>query len=131
VREGVKKLKFIINGLDLHVNIDERDFRVKFLRHNCQNRAKYAAGVYLLWNKKDTVVYVGQSNNIRKRILEHKAVHYNWKWTKMSFIEENNLNYRLITEALLISHFTPLYNKLGIDDGSMINTQTVDDRGVN
>ena len=70
----------------------------------------YEPGVYLLWYN-EKVVYVGQTKqDVRKRLLKHE----NKKWNRYSFVPVINENERLMTELLLIEHFNPMYNKIGI-----------------
>lgn len=62
-------------------------------------------GVYILYNQ-NTVVYVGQSNCIEKRLLQHTDKIYD----KVSTIECTEEKGRLAIETALINQHRPKYN---------------------
>jgi len=65
-------------------------------------------GVYILSNKDDKIIYIGQSKNILLRITQHR----NKPWTHYQYIVEKNDAARGILESKLIKEYNPLYNIL-------------------
>ena len=64
-------------------------------------------GVYFLWNSK-TLIYVGKSTNIRRRLIEHKRAK---KFTSYSFIPIDDVDKMSLLEAYFIVKYKPKLNK--------------------
>lgn len=67
-------------------------------------------GVYLLYNIKDELIYVGQTNNLRTRLSSH-CKNENKEWTYAHIIPIPHKEHRLFTEAILIRYLNPINNK--------------------
>jgi predicted GIY-YIG superfamily endonuclease len=68
------------------------------------------AGVYILHNENNKIIYVGQSKNMRQRLLSHcKNENKDWKYAYIIPINHND--HRLYTESILIRYLNPLNNK--------------------
>jgi excinuclease UvrABC nuclease subunit len=65
-------------------------------------------GVYILRNKDDVILYIGQSTDIQHRVTQHK----NKPWKYYQFIIENDSAARGNLESELIIKYNPLYNIL-------------------
>lgn len=77
---------------------------------NDLQKYRHEAGVYGLY-KKEELVYVGTSNNVYMRILEH------FYENKKSFDSikvniDNNITFNEISEVYIIAKLKPKYNKL-------------------
>ncbi len=77
-----------------------------------------ATGVYYLYNMDGTVIYIGKSNNIRKRVLTHFANKGNHKALEMrnairdvSFELTGNELVALLLESDEIKKYLPIYNR--------------------
>ena len=81
---------------------------------------KNKSGVYLLI-KDNTVIYVGQSYNINKRLLSH---HYGFGCEVIVVIEQNSKR-RLELESSLIRKLKPIYNNN--DKDVVVNVATKED----
>jgi DNA polymerase-3 subunit epsilon len=77
-----------------------------------------ATGVYYLHNEDGTIVYIGKSNNIRKRVITHFSNKGNHKALEMrnsirdvSFEVTGNELIALLLESDEIKKFLPVYNR--------------------
>jgi len=84
-------------------------------------------GIYILKNKRDNVIYIGKSTNIRNRVRTHLK---NDSWhavpslpnplaaetTKIDYIVTENEAWALIKESELIKKYKPRYNIMLRDD---------------
>ncbi len=69
------------------------------------------SGVYMLYDKNDYLIYIGQSKNINQRIQQHcKNENKDWSYAKVILID--NKEHRLIIEKLLIAYIKPSNNKI-------------------
>lgn len=74
-------------------------------------------GVYFLKDDNDRVIYIGKSNQLRKRVETHlrggktrKSIEMREKIAKVDFIETGNELMALLREALFIKKIRPKYN---------------------
>jgi len=65
------------------------------------------AGVYVLYNNNE-IVYIGKSNNIKNRIVNHRADKKFDKVKSILFKDSGNIN---LYEPYLIQKYKPMYNK--------------------
>lgn len=79
------------------------------------------SGLYILFNRAGYAIYVGQSENIKKRVrssLRQTDGSYDYKKTHeaeyIQCFEERDETERLILEILLIGKLRPLYNINGL-----------------
>ena len=76
------------------------------------------AGIYFLFDKDKTLIYIGQARNIRKRVAIHiseesLAICSNLPSSEVEYIyylNVNNYNERNILEALYIYFYNPMFN---------------------
>ncbi len=72
--------------------------------------------VYRLYDEDDTIVYVGMTNNVDRRVKAHR------RDKSFAYVKSDELPSRAlaeVAEALLIGMFTPRYNlSPGYDDGA-------------
>jgi len=66
------------------------------------------SGVYLLLDDSKKVVYVGQSQDIFKRLPNHR----NKTWSYFQYEEIDNVDKRAEMESALIKKYIPVYNKM-------------------
>lgn len=94
----------------LKYEIDE-SFSVEEVRDKLRNRK----GVYLFYDKNDTLLYVGITQNLRLRILEHiggntNTKRYSHNFKKCSVIYEDDRLKRRVLEFYLINQLNPPLN---------------------
>ena len=65
------------------------------------------SGIYLLLDSADTVIYVGQSRNIEKRLLNHRKK----PWAYFKYITSDDSSEMGQIESELIKQYQPFYNK--------------------
>ena len=85
-----------------------------------QNR-KIISGVYFLFDK-DELVYVGCSNDIFKRIIQHEGKKV---FDSYSYIELSNEEEIMLCEGVLIDKYIPKYNK---DGKAIVNRKRTDNK---
>ena len=73
-------------------------------------------GVYLFKDQKGTIIYVGKSNEIKKRVASHLRGSIAAKIHKISHIRTNSEADALILEARLIKRYKPKFNVSMRDD---------------
>jgi excinuclease ABC subunit C len=70
-------------------------------------------GVYILYNEKDEILYVGKATNLKQRIAAH---HQQIPFSRYSTIKTASEREALLLEANLIKKYRPLYNVKLRDD---------------
>jgi hypothetical protein len=70
------------------------------------------AGIYALYDAEDALLYLGQSQDIRGRVANHRT-HQPWgpQIARVAATPIGDLAERVRIEALLILHFLPRHNK--------------------
>lgn len=66
-------------------------------------------GVYLLFDSEENLIYVGQSNNISRRLINHSR-NKNKNWSYSYVIPIDYQQHRLFTESILIKYLKPKNN---------------------
>jgi GIY-YIG catalytic domain-containing protein len=76
------------------------------------------AGVYFVIDWQDTVIYVGQSHNLRQRWSSHKvSFEIDNDDARVAWLQMRNPDYRVTLESLFIKRFKPRFNiKPGASD---------------
>ena len=110
----------IIESSDKHQPVDTIGDMEDFLPHD-ENEIRRIlndiGGIYVLLNQNGNAVYVGQSNNIAKRITSRNNGHSGQKWynertiTSAKYIRIENDAMRRKIEAVLIQLLRPQINK--------------------
>lgn len=72
-------------------------------------------GIYRMYNQQGEIVYVGKSNNIHRRLLQHIGRRTNTSYfiddvAKIEYYVENNLIFQSMLEGIFIAYHTPMYN---------------------
>jgi excinuclease UvrABC nuclease subunit len=80
------------------IDIDKLERHSRFLKFS---------GVYLLFDNLDNIIYIGQSRDIQKRLLNHSKK----PWAYFKYIELSNFGEMAKTESDLIKRYKPVYNK--------------------
>ena len=74
--------------------------------------------VYLHYNIRDEIIYVGSTTNIKYRMTTHKSKSSHYKdVASYSYSKVDSKKIMLIYEQYYINKYKPIYNKNGINNG--------------
>jgi hypothetical protein len=95
-------------------------------------------GVYMLYDKNDYLIYIGQSQNINQRLQTHcKNDNKDWDYARVIIID--NRYHRLTIEKLLIGYMNPHNNKsepsclnvsFNLDSSKLIEMQKISSKSI-
>ncbi|MBT2728375.1 nucleotide excision repair endonuclease [Bacillus sp. ISL-75] len=76
---------------------------------------KLGGGIYRMYNQAGEIIYVGKSNDIHRRLLQHIGKRSNTAYfieevKKIEFFVENSPIFQTMLEGIFIAYHTPKYN---------------------
>lgn len=76
---------------------------------------KLGGGVYRMYNENKEIIYVGKSNDIHRRLLQHIGKRTNSAYfidevVKIEWHQENNPIWQTLLEGIFIAYHCPKYN---------------------
>jgi hypothetical protein len=82
-------------------------------------------GVYVMYNRDNNIIYVGQSNSLKRRLSHHSK---NGEWSYLKYKTLENTDERIVLEAKLIRRLRPELNKL--HQSSIVSQDSINIRVV-
>lgn len=76
---------------------------------------KFGGGIYRMYDEAGEIIYVGKSNDIHRRLLQHIGKRTNSAYfidevRKIEFYVENSPIFQTMLEGIFIAYHTPKYN---------------------
>jgi len=79
---------------------------MKCVLSKLEKHSTKVSGVYILYDKEDTIIYVGQTSNLYSRLQNH----HNKRFSYFKFIPEKNSVKKRFIEACFIEQYHPIWN---------------------
>lgn len=76
---------------------------------------KFGGGIYRMYDENGEIIYVGKSNDIHRRLLQHigrrtNSAYFIDQVKRIEFFIENNPIFQTMLEGIFIAYHTPKYN---------------------
>lgn len=111
----------IING-SIFKNIkffqwDHDFYKISIVKHieKADKKNKYGGGIYRMYDEAGEVIYVGKSNNIHRRLLQHIGKRTNSAYfidevKRVEYHVENSPVFQTMLEGIFIAYHMPKFN---------------------
>ena len=103
-RRESKVFKGKLEGISIDI------FKMKKYKEIIKKEIGNKHGIYVLYDKKGNVFYIGQAVNLRRRLKQHLK-HKKKKWERFTIYFTKNKKYMEVIEEVLISVVDPEGNK--------------------
>lgn len=79
------------------------------------SKNKFGGGIYRMYDEDNEIIYVGKSNDIHRRLLQHighrtNSAYFIDEVKKIEFYVENNPILQTMLEGIFIAYHKPKYN---------------------
>jgi excinuclease UvrABC nuclease subunit len=109
--EEVKELSFEPWELENYVELNA----LERILETASRKNKYGGGIYRMYDKADKIIYVGKSNDLHRRLLQHVGGRSNTAYfinevVKIEMHKNDDPVYQTLLEAIFIAVDEPKYN---------------------
>jgi hypothetical protein len=109
--QEIEKVPFLLWEHDLKQNSAELELKMI----DVSILTFIGGGVYRMYNASGEIVYVGKSNDIHRRLLQHIGKRSNTSYfieevTKIEYLVNNDPVFQTLLEGIFIAYHAPKYN---------------------
>lgn len=89
--------------------------KLKFMKHDLETHENIGGGVYRMYDQNNDIVYVGKSQNLHRRLLQHfgkdtNSAYFIDEVKRFEVLQEENPIFQNLLEAIFIAFHEPKYN---------------------